>query len=522
MAVKTKDYVVNVVDTQDNYIFSAKKKTAIYLKGINQDDIDKTSFRIENNNLIFSTMDGKLFTVSNYTAIKYIKTNTLDNKTTLLDLISSGCIDNTMNEINSYNKKKLTVTGTNYNDKIDLSNTDYEPTGKTNIKNNKGLTINGGNGNDEIIGTDYNDVIKGGNGDDTITAGIGNDKIYGNGGNNKYYFYSGDGTDTIYSDKSANDKLIFEDTSFENISYSVSGNNLIISGYGSSDDKVVLDNYFKGNSSIKKIITNDGEYDLPSVILGTNKANTLNGTNNTDYIYGYNGNDTIDANDGNDVIDSGNGNDKITAGKGNDTIQGGAGNDSYYFSQGDGLDTIISTKGTDTLYFTDVNESDIELSQIGNDLIIDYSNDDTVGVSKVLLKNFCLGKSSVKYLSCADSTKALLIKDMIDKEFGKHVIGTNGNDVIYGSKGDDIIHGKLGADKIYGYAGNDILESHIDAYIDAGDGDDYVDVEHGFSTIYGGKGNDVLTAGGSHNTMEGGDDDDVITSGYASYIHGGN
>ena len=36
MAVKTKDYVVNVVDTQDNYIFSAKKKIAfsslIYLK----------------------------------------------------------------------------------------------------------------------------------------------------------------------------------------------------------------------------------------------------------------------------------------------------------------------------------------------------------------------------------------------------------------------------------------------------------------------------------------------------------
>ena len=58
--VKTKDYVVNVIDTQTNYTFSAKKKTAIYLKGINQDDIDKTSFKIENDNLVFSTISGKI------------------------------------------------------------------------------------------------------------------------------------------------------------------------------------------------------------------------------------------------------------------------------------------------------------------------------------------------------------------------------------------------------------------------------------------------------------------------------
>ena len=83
-----------------------------------------------------------------------------------------------------YNAKKRTYTGTNENDVLDASILGYEPIGKTNIKNNRGLTITGGNGNDEITGTGYNDTIKGGNGNDTITGGLGVDTITGGAGVN--------------------------------------------------------------------------------------------------------------------------------------------------------------------------------------------------------------------------------------------------------------------------------------------------------------------------------------------------
>ncbi|MBO6271967.1 hypothetical protein J6O48_04225, partial [bacterium] len=61
----TKDYKVTITDQQNEYIFSAKKKNAIYIKGIKQDDIDTNSFRIVGNNLLFSAK-GNDFVVSNY------------------------------------------------------------------------------------------------------------------------------------------------------------------------------------------------------------------------------------------------------------------------------------------------------------------------------------------------------------------------------------------------------------------------------------------------------------------------
>ena len=56
MATKTKDYKVIITDQQDEYIFSAKNKNAIYIKSISQEDIDTDSFRIVGDNLLFTAL----------------------------------------------------------------------------------------------------------------------------------------------------------------------------------------------------------------------------------------------------------------------------------------------------------------------------------------------------------------------------------------------------------------------------------------------------------------------------------
>ena len=135
--VKTKDYSIKVTDQQNLYEFSTKGKNAIYILGISQDDIDTDSFAIDGNYLVFGAK-GKIFRVSNYTGIRYIKTyNTETYKTELLDIITGCFIDNKNNEINissrpNYNPKKMTLSGTNYNDFINAS-FGYEPTAVANL-----------------------------------------------------------------------------------------------------------------------------------------------------------------------------------------------------------------------------------------------------------------------------------------------------------------------------------------------------------------------------------------------------
>ena len=166
-----------------------------------------------------------------------------------------------------YNSKKLTVTGTGYDDLIDYSESGYYPKGKTNIKKKKGLTINAGGGNDTITGTEFNDIIKGGAGSDIIKGGAGNDKLYGTSGENTFVFNDGDGKDVIYTSKGA-DTLCFEN--FDNFEQFI--DNVILSSKGKSlvikytdGDSVTISNYFK-KTSVKKILIVDELRDLEEVI----------------------------------------------------------------------------------------------------------------------------------------------------------------------------------------------------------------------------------------------------------------
>ena len=75
MAVKTSDYTVNLDNfTTEGLAIDAKKKTAIRIDGLDTENVKDLSMKIDGKNLVIS-YDGKKLLVSNYTSLKYIKTD---------------------------------------------------------------------------------------------------------------------------------------------------------------------------------------------------------------------------------------------------------------------------------------------------------------------------------------------------------------------------------------------------------------------------------------------------------------
>ena len=104
-----------------------------------------------------------------------------------------------------------------------------------------------------------------------------------------------------------------------------------------------------------------------------------------------------------------------------------------------------------------------------------------------------------------------------------HIVGTDGNDVLFGTErndkiwgkdGDDIIFGLGGNDKIWGGDGNDIV-SGGDGHdrIWGGDGDDILAGDDGNDRISGGEGDDQLFGGDGHDRLNGDDGNDVLVGG---------
>ena len=84
-----------------------------------------------------------------------------------------------------------------------------------------------------------------------------------------------------------------------------------------------------------------------TVIVGTDKKETIKGTTHADMIFGLNGDDTIGAGDGIDLACGGNGGGVISGGAGDDTLDGGNGNDTL---KGEGgSDILRGSQGSDRL-----------------------------------------------------------------------------------------------------------------------------------------------------------------------------
>ena len=550
---KTKDFIVKLDDfTQDGKEINANRKNAIRIDGLTAEHATKADYKINNGKLEI-TVDGKKLIVNNYGGIRYIKTdytkigrNRYSYK--LYDLFGSSKIDNP-NEITTYNERKLTVNGTNYNDTIDLSASNYAPTGRKNIRSNRGLTINGGYGDDKITGTQYNDTINGGAGNDTIYGTVGNDYISGGAGENTIVYTSLDQLgDTINLTKGENLKIDVSalNVSADDIKYTVNGRNLVVSipdgeesktftikNFGTKDitNTATKRNGYKDTSSIE-LVTSTGEngiVDLRAVAVnasngtwhndiidrsdyklykdkrrtiiqdntakrgltlnGGNGNDIITGTNYSDKIYGGNGDDIIFGGTGNDTIYGGNGNDTITGGAGNDTIVGGAGNNTLIFSEDFGNDSVYLTKGENaTLDFSSFNLDDI------SKLKFEYTN-----------------KNRDLKISVPNDKGTVTLKNFAKTD----VVGANGSVMIKLSENNTV-----NINDIFKYTKDDFINKN-DTYIFTGSRfDETIDATGLNKTVINaGNGNNTVIVGtGDHNIITGNGDDKINISGnYGGY-----
>ena len=347
---------------------------------------------------------------------------------------------------------------------------------------------------DLLLGSESSEIIKGNAGNDIIIGGKGDDTLYGGAGDDTYIFNIGDGNDIISEEgyNSSNDTVRFgEGITADDITISRSIHDMVISY--SENDSVTLSNVYSNSKYwVNNIEFADGTrlsiedlFERSLTISGSgkitdftsgfgNRNSTIIGSETADQIYGY---------DGNDII---------IGGKGDDTLYGGAGDDTYIFNIGDGND-IISEEGynssNDTVRFGEgITADDITISRSIHDMVISYSENDSVTLSNV----YSNSKYWVNNIEFADGTR-LSIEDLFERSLtisgsGKITDFTSG----FGNRNSTII-GSETADQIYGYDGND--------------------------TIIGGKGDDILYGGAGDDTyiFNIGDGNDIINEqGYGS------
>ena len=458
MAVKTKDYTVNISDfTSEGYEIYGKGKTAIRIDSTTTIDPKTLTYTITDDKKLVISDGANSIRVSNYTGIKYIKTDYVKTgkKVTfnLYDIISNNKVDNTSNPITTFNDKKFTATsGTNYNDTLDYYDSTYVApiSGKN---KDRGLTIKGGKGSDIITGTKYNDKITGGSGENIInvytTKNFGNDEIVLTKGENlKIRIADISETSEVYQycvrEYINNDLKL----SFYSEKYNYDNNTAVITPQGELRGTITIKNYLK-----KDVLTSAGSFELVNsnnkklydfrVSLATYLDSINSGELNHYDKASYKGswvNDDIRASyfrrydkDGNEITTETEGYEKVKGvtvslggslgtgynhfqgsryadtvkgGNGKDHIYTGGGNDTYTLGKGDDEIVFLADRAldTDTINLTKGEKLTLNFSRYGYTTVDEFKNNIKLKVSgknliieapngKSILKNFA--KSNV-------------------------------------------------------------------------------------------------------------------------------
>lgn len=225
----------------------------------------------------------------------------------------------------------------------------------------------GGSGADTIMGNDAANVINGGEGEDSIIGGGGDDII--DGGRQFDYLEGGEGRDSIKG--------------------------------GMGQDTLM------GGGDNDKLSGGNGA----DLIEGETGDDRLAGGRGEDFIYGGDGDDTVRGGRQSDYLDGGIGDDSMIGGSGFDTIIGGEGNDTmtgnfnadqFIFADGHGVDVITDFDANND--FEKIDFSDLTTmntladvlgtgsgtaaaTQVGNDVLIDTGNGNTILLENVLYSN---------------------------------------------------------------------------------------------------------------------------------------
>ncbi|MCI5048722.1 MAG: hypothetical protein MRY32_00100 [Rickettsiales bacterium] len=324
--------------------------------------------------------------------------------------------------------------------------------------------------------TTGDDTVRGYDSEDTLTGDTGNDLLIGGSRVDTYYYYSGDGHDTVADvDGYSDDEVVFGSSiNIEDITFSVSGQNLIM-GIGSGS-LTIQDQYRGGSYDIHNFTFDEGtltdeeledyidDGTLPSwwpttdpdvALAGTANADTLTGGSGDDTLWGNGGDDELYAYAGADQLYGGDGNDQMNGGDGDDIVAGDLGDDIVW---GDaGADTVTGGDGADTVYGGDGDDnvdggdgSDFVTGDAGNDYVFGNGGSDQVYGHT--------GNDSLFGQDGDDTLKGEDDDDYVDGGAGNDgVYGDDGNDVLYGQDGSDWLDGGAGADYIHGGAGSDGL-----------------------------------------------------------------
>lgn len=372
-----KNDIVTVENTSGDVVINTRSggSDILFFKDVN--DISDLEFKhsVDTKDLIITVGDSQTITVKNYFSnVDGTSTKSTIKNIRLADdkqysIIGNGLVST--DGISFNQNKKGVVSGTVFNDVIDKSDVET-----TYGKNNKGLTINAGYGNDVITGSKNNDVIVGGKGNNTInfdfTNGFGKDVVKLTKGENLNLAFTKDGSSIDYDDS--------------NITYTKSGNDLVITYLGDSNNSVTIKKYFKNTGA--NVFFNDV---LLSEKFRDDIVVSISGRKN---IYGTSYNDEITASRGND---------KIVAGKGDDIIHTNGGTDTIYFSGDYGNDVVdaTSTKKV-TLNIKKFDGENFTVQEDSNNKTLIYTSDD--GLNSIQYQDFGGSDTADLYIKSGKKT----------------------------------------------------------------------------------------------------------------------
>ena len=342
-----------------------------------------------------------------------------------------------------------------------------------------------------LIGTEADDVLYGNKGNNAYLAGAGADLINGSSGNDS--MSGGSGIDTL-------------DYSGLNADITFSRGGVITKSGGNGVDTIAAFDIevIKGNA--KRINTIDGSSGTTAAInvdlssnsleitglpgIGSAKLTVINfsnvnGSENNDVILGDDKANTLNGGGGNDTISGGGGDDLLLGSTGSDLYRGGAGADTLsYEAFAGGVTlvrggTIIKADGSvDTI-------ADFAVETIVGTKGAVNTIDGSTGVTAALNVNLSKQNLTITGLPFV-GTAALTVKNFTDVKGSENadvitgdkganrLSGNGGNDVLTGLGGKDLLTGGFGADTfVFGYG--DSLLSGFDLITDLEIGVDAID-----------------------------------------------
>lgn len=391
-----------------------------------------------------------------------------------------------------------------------------------------GAALVDGYGNDldnTLLGNRRDNVLSGGIGNDTLTGGAGDDTLTGGAGTDKFIVDSGVDTITDLTDSEvlvvmagSTAKAGLASTYLATAATSISGATTLTLANGLNADMTAA----TGSQGVTLTASLNS---LGSVLVGSQRADTLIGGA------------------GDDQLSGGAGDDSLNGGGGNDTLTGGTGQDTFVIDSG--IDVVTGLGGSETLKVSS-----------GATALVTVAAAYEATAATVILGTTNVTVANGLKVSFEKAAGALGVNlTAAGNSAGSFLIGSARADILTGGDGDDTLRGEAGNDQLFGGAGNDIIVgADDDLLLEGGTGNDtlllganftssgnaqIVDIENvalafgalkldlskqtesfridgfatGASTITGGSGADTIFGGTGNDSLTGGDGADSLIGG---------